>query len=104
MFFIRLKRYLSFLILPTLLMLFLSYLSYHTFSSNSGLSKNQHLKTKLTNINNELLLVRSEKLRIEKHISLLKKDIDADMLDEKARKILYYAHPDEVIINISKNQ
>jgi|TARA_B100001093_G_scaffold221262_1_gene212219 cell division protein FtsB len=58
----------------------------------------------LTNINNELLLVRSEKLRIEKHISLLKKDIDADMLDEKARKILYYAHPDEVIINISKNQ
>lgn len=85
-------------------MLFLSYISYHTFSNNSGLAKNQHLKTKLTNINNELLLVRSEKLRIEKHISLLKKDIDADMLDEKARKILYYAHPDEVIINISKNQ
>lgn len=85
-------------------MLFLSYISYHTFSNNSGLSKNQHLKTKLTNINNELLLVRSEKLRIEKHISLLKKDIDADMLDEKARKILYYAHPDEVIINISKIQ
>ena len=85
-------------------MLFLFYISYHTFISNSGLSKNQYLKTKLTNINNELLLVRSEKLRIEKHISLLKKDIDADMLDEKARKILYYAHPDEVIINISKNQ
>jgi cell division protein FtsB len=49
-------------------------------------------------------LVRSEKFKVEKHISLLKKNIDADMLDEKARKILYYAHPDEIIINTSKNQ
>lgn len=103
MFLIRLKRYISFLILPALLLLFLSYISYHTFISNSGLAKNQYLKTQLIKIKSELLMVRSEKFKIEKHISLLKKNIDADMLDEKARKILYYAHPDEIIINTSKN-
>jgi len=29
----------------------------------------------------------------------LDKNIDADMLQEKAKKILYYANPNEIIIN-----
>ena len=47
MFLIRLKRYISYLTLPILLILFLSYISYHTFISNAGLSKNLALKSQL---------------------------------------------------------
>tara|TARA_B100001939_G_C16913417_1_gene605733 strand:- start:690 stop:845 length:156 start_codon:yes stop_codon:yes gene_type:complete len=46
----------------------------------------------------DLASVKEERLLLEKHISLLEKNIDADMLQEKAKKILYYAHPDEIII------
>ena len=43
-------------------------------------------------------MVKEQKIELEKHISLLEKNIDADMLQEKAKKILYYAHPEEIIV------
>tara|TARA_Y100000591_G_scaffold315736_1_gene323648 strand:- start:535 stop:837 length:303 start_codon:yes stop_codon:yes gene_type:complete len=98
MFFIRFKRYISYLFLPLLLTLFLGYISYHTFIGDSGLNKNSVLKDELSNLQLELVEIRNNRLEIEKHISLLEKNIDADMLQEKAKKILYYAHPDEIII------
>ncbi|MDG2187640.1 MAG: septum formation initiator family protein [Hyphomicrobiales bacterium] len=103
MFLIRLKRYISYLTLPILLILFLSYISYHTFISNAGLSKNLALKSQLLEVNAELLVLHSDKARLKKHITLLKKNIDADMLEEKAKRILYYAHPNEIIINTNIN-
>ncbi len=98
MLFLRIKRYLSSLFLPILLVLFLLYISYHTFIGDSGLSKNAVLKSELDELHADLVLVREQRLLLEKHISLLEKNIDADMLQEKAKKILYYAHPDEIII------
>ncbi len=98
MLFLRIKRYLSSLFLPILLVLFLLYISYHTFIGDSGLSKNAVLKSELDELHSDLVLVREQRLLLEKHISLLEKNIDADMLQEKAKKILYYAHPDEIII------
>ncbi|MBU92786.1 MAG: hypothetical protein CML88_04580 [Rhodobiaceae bacterium] len=98
MLFLRIKRYLSSLFLPILLVLFLLYISYHTFIGDSGLSKNAVLKSELDELQADLVLVREQRLLLEKHISLLEKNIDADMLQEKAKKILYYAHPDEIII------
>tara|TARA_Y100000768_G_C23931345_1_gene660255 strand:- start:184 stop:432 length:249 start_codon:yes stop_codon:yes gene_type:complete len=80
------------------LVLFLLYISYHTFIGDSGLSKNAVLKSELDELHADLVLVREQRLLLEKHISLLEKNIDADMLQEKAKKILYYAHPDEIII------
>tara|TARA_B100000575_G_scaffold178562_1_gene143173 strand:+ start:200 stop:448 length:249 start_codon:yes stop_codon:yes gene_type:complete len=80
------------------LVLFLLYISYHTFIGDSGLSKNAVLKSELDELQADLVLVREQRLLLEKHISLLEKNIDADMLQEKAKKILYYAHPDEIII------
>ena len=60
--------------------------------------KNAILKNQLDELYVDLALVKEERLLLEKHISLLEKNIDADMLQEKAKKILYYAHPDEIII------
>ena len=62
------------------------------------LSKNAILKSQLNALHVDLASVKEERLLLEKHISLLEKNIDADMLQEKAKKILYYAHPDEIII------
>ena len=56
------------------------------------------LKSQLNALQVDLASVKEERLLLEKHISLLEKNIDADMLQEKAKKILYYAHPDEIII------
>ena len=85
---IRFKRYLSFLLLPTLLSLFLGYISYHTFVGNSGIAKNSLLKDELDSLTMDLTSLEAHRLELEKHISLLEKNIDADMLQEKAKKIL----------------
>ena len=98
MLFIRFKSYVSNLFLPLLLVFFLAYISYHTFIGDSGLSKNAILKSELVVLNNDLNQVKEQKLLLEKHITLQEKNIDVDMLQEKAKKILYYAHPDEIII------
>ncbi len=95
---LRLKKYVSKLLLPLLLVFFLGYISYHTFIGDSGLSKNAVLKSQLSELHADLAGVKEERLLLEKHISLLEKNIDADMLQETAKKILYYAHPDEIII------
>ena len=98
MLFFKLKKYAPKLLLPLLLVFFLGYISYHTFIGDSGLSKNAILKNQLNELHVDLASVKEERLLLEKHISLLEKNIDADMLQEKAKKILYYAHPDEIII------
>ena len=98
MIFLKLKKYASTLLLPFLLVFFLGYISYHTFIGDSGLSKNAILKSQLNALHVDLASVKEERLLLEKHISLLEKNIEADMLQEKAKKILYYAHPDEIII------
>ena len=98
MLFLKLKKYASTLLLPLFLVFFLGYISYHIFIGDSGLSKNAILKSQLNALHVDLASVKEERLLLEKHISLLEKNIDADMLQEKAKKILYYAHPDEIII------
>ena len=98
MLFLKLKKYASNLLLPLLLVFFLGYISYYTFIGDSGLSKNAILKNQLDKLHVDLAFLKEERLLLEKHISLLEKNIDADMLQEKAKKILYYAHPDEIII------
>ena len=98
MLFLKLKKYTSTLLLPLLLVFFLGYISYPIFIGDSGLSKNAILKSQLNALHVDLAAIKEERLWLEKHISLLEKNIDADMLQEKAKKILYYAHPDEIII------
>ena len=98
MLFIRLKKYFYNYLLPILLTLFLAYISYYTFISDTGISKNTILKEELNKTTAELAMIKEQRMELEKHISLLKKNIDADMLQEKAKKILYYAHPDEIIV------
>ena len=98
MLFIRLKKYLTNYLLPVLLTFFLVYISYYTFIGDTGLTKNTVLKEELNKATAELAMVKEQKIELEKHISLLEKNIDADMLQEKAKKILYYAHPEEIII------
>ena len=98
MLFIRLKKYLTNYLLPVLLTFFLVYISYYTFIGDTGLTKNIVLKEELNKATAELAMVKEQKIELEKHISLLEKNIDADMLQEKAKKILYYAHPEEIIV------
>ena len=98
MLFIRLKKYFSNYLLPVLLTLFLVYISYYTFISDTVISKNTILKEELNKTTAELAMVKEQRIELEKHISLLEKNIDADMLQEKAKKILYYAHPEEIIV------
>ena len=99
MYFINFKQYLSIFLIPLILLTFILYLLYHAFLSQSGFVKYERLKNELELKNNEYAAVIAEKKQIKKHISLLDKNIDADMLQEKAKKILYYANPNEIIIN-----
>ena len=99
MYLIKFKKYFTIFLIPFVLVTFILYLFYHAFLSQSGFVKNTELNNQLKLANTEYELVIREKEQIQKHISLLDKNIDADMLQEKAKKILYYANPDEIVIN-----
>jgi|TARA_B110000459_G_C16143904_1_gene287768 cell division protein FtsB len=52
----------------------------------------------MVTLEEDLEVLRLEKNKLKHHIYLLD-NLDSDMLEEQAKKILYYAHPEDIIIH-----
>lgn len=77
----------------------LAYFAYHMFSGGRGLAALLTLNSEISSIQNELDLVRMERLELEHSSNLLKSEsLDLDLLEEQAKKILGYAKPQEIVI------
>ena len=100
---LKLKKYFSYSLILLILLLFSIYTLHHFYNGSLGYEKNNQLNDELSNLRAELEDMKSKEVRLKKNINLLKNNIDADMLQEQAKKILYYADPNEIIIKRSYN-
>ena len=85
---------------PPLLALGLTgYFVFHAFHGDHGVLARMRLERQVESLTRELELVRGEREAIEKRVSLLRpRSLDPDMLEERARRTLGYAHPNDVVI------
>ena len=84
---------------PALGALLAVYFSYHLVQGERGLIAYLQLKAQVTASQAELETLRAEKSRLARRVRLLRPDsLDPDLLDEQARRMLGFAHPDELVI------
>ncbi len=76
-----------------------AYFIYHSIQGERGLLAMLRMKQKLGNVRMEFNLLQSQKEIIERRVYLLRPDsLDRDMLEERARAVLNFARPDEIIL------
>jgi cell division protein FtsB len=95
----RLRSILTALGLYVLAALLIGYFGINAFSGNHGLKAKQDLDQQIASLSSELAQVQLERKRWERRIALLKsRGLDPDMLDERARALLDYAHPNDLTL------
>ncbi|OUR76988.1 hypothetical protein A9Q83_12225 [Alphaproteobacteria bacterium 46_93_T64] len=84
---------------PTLGLLAICYFSYHLIEGDRGLFAYLKLQQTLQQETADLQLAQFERNKLEKRVRLMNpKNLDLDMLEERAREVLGLAHPDEIVI------
>jgi cell division protein FtsB len=81
------------------------YFSYYAISGQKGVISMFRLMRQLEKSKDELDSVKAERIGLERKVDMLyNNSLDADMLDEQARKLLGVAGKDEVIYFIPKDE
>jgi cell division protein FtsB len=79
--------------------LLVGYFGVNAYTGNHGLKAKQDLDQQIAELTDELGRLRRERTQWERRVVLLKSDsLDPDMLDERARALLHYAHPRDLTI------
>jgi cell division protein FtsB len=79
--------------------LLIGYFGVNAYTGNHGLKAKKDLDQQIAELTEELGRLKLERIRWERQVVLLKSDsIDPDMLDERARALLHYAHPNDLTI------
>ena len=95
----RFRTVLNALALYTIAALVIGYFGVNAYSGNRGLRAKQDLDQQIAELSAELDALRAERANWERRVSLLKPEsIDPDMLDERARALLDYVDPRELIL------
>lgn len=95
----ELKRRARDVVGPVLGFCVVGYFVYHSIEGDRGLMAYMRLTERLSEAHAQLEEVQAERQGLERRVKLLRADnLDPDMLDERARVILNYARPDEIII------
>ncbi|MDR3515277.1 MAG: septum formation initiator family protein [Azospirillaceae bacterium] len=80
------------------------YFAYHAIQGDRGLIALGHVQNQIDQAKAVLAQVRGERERLENETSLLRPDhLDGDMLDERARAVLNYSHPDDLVLMYKAN-
>ena len=95
----RLRAVLTALGLYAVAALIIGYFGLSAYTGAHGLKAKQDLSQQEMNLRRELERAIEERKRWEHRVSLLRTDkIDPDLLDERARLMLDYAHPRDLIL------
>jgi cell division protein FtsB len=99
----RLRAVLTALCLYTVAAAIIGYFGLSAYTGAHGLKAKQDLAQQQTNLMRELERVTAERKNWEHRVSLLRNDkIDPDLLDERARAMLNYAHPRDLVLMLRK--
>jgi cell division protein FtsB len=94
-----LRRRLRPVIGPALGACLVGYFVYHTVQGDHGLLARNRVAAELAAAEAQLATLKAEREALEHRVDLLSPEhFDLDMLDERARAMLNYAHPDELVI------
>ena len=86
-------------IAPVLGAVLVGYFGYHMVQGDYGIIAYLHLKAKVGQAHAIESRVERDRVRLEGRVVLLRPDnLDRDLLDERARAMLNYAHPDDIVI------
>src|SRR6201999_2216940 len=99
----RLKSVLTGLALYAIAAAMIGYFGVNAYTGKYGLNAQQQLDQEIIALSSELARLKEERLAAEQRIASLRSDsLDPDMLDERARFQLNYAHPNDIIRLINK--
>ncbi|HEY2534172.1 MAG TPA: septum formation initiator family protein [Xanthobacteraceae bacterium] len=99
----RLRSFLSALALYAMAAFLIGYFGVNAYSGNHGLKAKEAIDRQTTELSLELARLKVERAQWERRIALLKSDdIDPDMLDERARALLDYVDPNDLILMADK--
>lgn len=94
----RLKSFLTGLALYTMAGLLVGYFGINAYTGKYGLNARQELDQEIIALTSELVRLKRERAEGEQRVSLLRSgQIDPDMLEERARFQLDYAHPRDLV-------
>ena len=77
----------------------MAYFGYHAVQGEHGLLARNALSAQVEDARATLSDLHAERRRLEALVGLMAPDrVDRDMLDERTRAMLNYAHPDDLVI------
>jgi len=99
----RLRSFLTALGLYLGAALLIGYFGVNAYTGNHGLLARQDLEQQSAELSAELSRVKAERAEWERRVALLKADkLDPDMLDERARAMLNYVHPRDLVLILKR--
>lgn len=87
------------IVFPVVIVTMMIYFTYHIFQGQRGVLSWIRLDKKLKEQESILDKLTQEKEALEREAYLLRPDsLDVDLLEEKSRQLLNFAHSDEVVV------
>ncbi len=94
-----LKKWLKQSIAPALCLAAAAYFGYHAFQGDHGVFAMGRLEAEIELARLELAKSEAKRRHLENRVRLVRPNaVDADLLDELARRQLGMTHPDEIVI------
>ncbi len=85
--------------IPFVCVSLIGYFAYHLFVGDHGLRARTRLETRISTLQGELSGLQAVRAKLDRDVALLRAEyLDPDMLDERARAILNFAHPNDIVI------
>ena len=95
----RLRSILTALGLYVGVALLIGYFAVNAYDGNHGLRARQDLDLQIAQLSVELKSLKAERANWDRRVALLKSEnIDPDMLDERARALLDYVDPHDLVL------
>ena len=99
----RLKSALAVVALYAIASAAIAYFGINAYTGRYGLNARQELDQEIVALTSELARLKRERASSEQRVSLLRPDrLDPDMLDERVRFQLDFAHPQDVVQTLSQ--
>lgn len=84
----------------------IAYLGFHAGTGEQGYRSHLALSAEIAETRAQLAGARAERLALEDRVARLNDagpgaEVDVDYLEERARSVLRFAHPDEIVVSLS---
>jgi cell division protein FtsB len=87
--------------LTVVLAMLIAYFSYHAMNGEQGVYNHARIQIQIAAVEAELAATRAQRQRMEDRVARLDERtgaVDVDYLEERARAVLRFAHPSEIVV------